>query len=164
MKRQRTRIDDPVPNGRDRSGRFVAGNAAAKGRRSKRYRVEAAFACAVTDGDLEAIAEKLVSKAKHGDAQYARLVLEYRLGKPRVMSTRASIDLGDVTSGSGCASAAAKIAEAAGDGRLSIEQAKALAEVVSVAAEMHLARDLEAQVQALQEQVDTNSWDQAWRN
>ena len=70
-------------NGRDRSGRFSAGNKLAKGnpfaKQAQQLRV--ALFRAVTKRDIKAIVAKLVEAAKAGDVVAAREVLDRTIGK-----------------------------------------------------------------------------------
>jgi len=88
-------------NGRDSSGKFSAGNQFARGqsRRKHAEKLRRAFAEAVTEDDVADIARGLVSLAKDGDTQAAKLVLERCCGKVQFVDTLASSDLEAMKSG-----------------------------------------------------------------
>jgi len=90
--------NSPSPTGdngeRDSSGRFTAGNTAAKGNPyAKRV---AAFRQALMDSvsveDIADIARALVDKAKGGDTVSARIVLDRLLGKPEALDILTRIE------------------------------------------------------------------------
>lgn len=74
--------DQTATNGRQPDGKFGPGNRAAAGRSSKAAALRKAFLDAIKVEDVAAIAAKLVSAAKGGDVQCAKLILD-RLGKPQ---------------------------------------------------------------------------------
>jgi len=72
------------PEGRDKQGRFAAGNEGGPGNPFARKvaALRKAFVNAVSEKDLADIARMLALKASHGDVAAARLVLSYVIGKP----------------------------------------------------------------------------------
>ncbi len=72
-------------NGKNNKGQFAKGNTAGSGKRSpeaKRKTEQAdIFKNAVSDDDIRAIAQILVTKAKQGDTRAAQQVLDRCLGK-----------------------------------------------------------------------------------
>lgn len=71
-------------NERDTGGRFLPGNKAAKGNPHARHvaQLRAALMRAVTPSDIQEIITSLVTAAKGGDINAARIILERTLGKP----------------------------------------------------------------------------------
>ena len=71
-------------NGRDASGRFVRGNAGGPGnphaRRTSRLR--ALLLDSVSDDDLRAVVQSLVTRAKSGDVPACRELLNRLIGRP----------------------------------------------------------------------------------
>ena len=75
----------PSPNdGRDAHGRFAAGNAGGPGNPFARRlgALRSAFLGAVSDEDMQAIAKKLVARAKKGNLAAAKILLAYVIGRP----------------------------------------------------------------------------------
>ena len=70
-------------NGRDRSGRFAAGNKHGRGNplAQQAQKLRVALLEAVTEEDIKAIIAKLVETAKGGDVVAAREVLDRVVGK-----------------------------------------------------------------------------------
>lgn len=73
---------EPSGDGRDPKGRFAAGNPGGKGNPYARQvaALRAALLGAVKPEDLAAIVTKLAARAKAGDVQAAKLLLERLLG------------------------------------------------------------------------------------
>lgn len=71
---------------RDKNGRFTAGHPGGPGRPRKDKELEAEYyrilQTAVSADDFAAIIAKLVTKAKYGDIQSAKLLIEYLVGSP----------------------------------------------------------------------------------
>jgi len=70
---------------RDKKGRFVKGNQAARGNnggRPRRAKLQDVIDEVMTDDDLKEIIRKHMDKAKAGDKDAAKLVLEHRYGRP----------------------------------------------------------------------------------
>lgn len=74
----------PDPDGRDGRGRFAAGNHCGQGNPSHRRmaRLRRGLLAAVSVEDIQAITAALLTQAKNGDTQAAKLLLEYAIGKP----------------------------------------------------------------------------------
>ncbi|MEN1705477.1 MAG: hypothetical protein AAGJ54_08205 [Planctomycetota bacterium] len=80
---------------RDQNGKFVAGNKAARGRRTPGAAARAARDALLTAADtaaIERIGRKLVEMAEAGDVQAARVVLLFVLGPPRDEELQARLD------------------------------------------------------------------------
>jgi len=75
---------EPLTNGRDRSGRFTAGNRFGRGNPHFRTiaRLRMAVARAVTADDVLRVLRALADRAVAGDIEAAKLYLERVLGKP----------------------------------------------------------------------------------
>jgi hypothetical protein len=75
---------EALDSGRDAAGRFVKGNAGGTGNPFARRvaRLRSALLDAVTEGDLQAVARRLVLQAKNGDVAAAKLLLLYTVGRP----------------------------------------------------------------------------------
>ncbi len=71
-------------NGRDKAGRFTAGNPGGPGNPyvKRTAEIRAALMQAVSDDDLRGIVRALVKKAKRGDTIAAREVFDRLIGKP----------------------------------------------------------------------------------
>ena len=71
-------------NGRDRSGRFAAGNPGGPGNPQAKHvaALRGALLRSVKAVDVEAIIAKLVEAAKTGDTVAAREILDRTIGKP----------------------------------------------------------------------------------
>ena len=69
---------------RDEKGKFVKGHPGMGGRKPKSHeeKVLEAVSRACSPADIQAIMEKLVSKAKTGNIQAAKIVLAYAIGMP----------------------------------------------------------------------------------
>ena len=65
---------------RDERGRFTEGNRAAAGRKIDRLKAE--MLAAVSEDDIRAVVEALVTKARQGDVKAADLLLTRIFGKP----------------------------------------------------------------------------------
>ena len=76
-------VETPA-TGRDAGGRFAPGNKFAAGNPFARRmaNLRSAFLEAVTVGDLQAVAWKLMDMAKGGDLAAAKLLLAYTIGQP----------------------------------------------------------------------------------
>ena len=70
--------------GKDAAGRFASGNRFGRGNPHAKAMADARAAIyeAVSEKDLAGVFKALVAKAKEGDVPAARLVVEYRAGKP----------------------------------------------------------------------------------
>ena len=70
-------------NGRDSAGRFTAGNGFGAGNPFARQsaRIRSALMLSVTDDDVTAIVRAMIDRAKSGDVNAARLVLERTIGR-----------------------------------------------------------------------------------
>jgi hypothetical protein len=77
-------MNAPSPNGRDGRGRFTNGNAGGPGNPYARRvgKLRSALLDAVDEDDIRDIAESLVARAKDGDTQAARELLNRLLGRP----------------------------------------------------------------------------------
>lgn len=76
----------PSTNGRNKNGQFAKGNCVATGRapdKTHKFKLTEAFKNSVTEADIIDIAKKLVKKAKAGDYQAAKDVLDRCLGRPK---------------------------------------------------------------------------------
>jgi len=84
-------------NGRDASGRFARGNAGGPGNPFGRLmaRLRSALCRRITEEDVEAIADKLIEKARAGDVPAARLLLSYGIGKPTEAVNPDTLDLAE---------------------------------------------------------------------
>jgi hypothetical protein len=84
-------------NGRDASGRFATGNAGGPGNPFGRLvaRLRSVFCRRITEQDIEAIADKLIEKARAGDVSAARLLLSYGIGKPTEAVNPDTLDLAE---------------------------------------------------------------------
>ena len=71
-------------NGRDKKGRFTAGNCGGPGNphSAQVSRLRSALLNAVTEDDMTAVIQALVAKAKKGDVAAARVMFDRVLGKP----------------------------------------------------------------------------------
>jgi hypothetical protein len=74
----------PLIDGRDKGGRFAAGNRGGPGHPygAKVARLRAALLDAVSEADVKAIVAELIAQAKDGDVVAARELLDRVLGKP----------------------------------------------------------------------------------
>ena len=87
---------NPQANGRNGKGQFAKGNTAGEGKKTPsaihKQRLTEVFKATVTSQDIIAIAKKLVEKAKKGDYQAAKDVLDRCLGKPKETLELGGID------------------------------------------------------------------------
>jgi hypothetical protein len=70
---------------RDKNGRFVkgkSGNPSGRPKKEREERYREILKEAVTFEDFRAIIKRMAEKAKRGDVQATRLLLEYLVGKP----------------------------------------------------------------------------------
>jgi hypothetical protein len=69
---------------RDAHGRFVAGNGGGPGNPFGRYtaQLRVALLAAITEEDMQAVAQKLIEQAKAGSLPAIKLLLQYAIGKP----------------------------------------------------------------------------------
>ena len=81
-------------DGRDDAGKFSAGNSFGRGNPVARHaqRLRQLFVQAVTEDDVTAIVQKLVTMAKDGDIQAANLLLTRALGKPSTSEVTLPLD------------------------------------------------------------------------
>ena len=81
-------------NGRDSSGRFSAGNSAARGNPHARKVAElrSALLAAVSTDDLAAVVRSLVDAAKSGDVQAAKVVFDRVLGPSVALDVMERLD------------------------------------------------------------------------
>lgn len=84
--------DQPLSSagdGRATGGRFGSGNKFGKGNPSNQraQKLRSSMLAAVTKKDMREIIKAMVKKAIKGDAQAAKLVLSYTIGKPIDIST-----------------------------------------------------------------------------
>lgn len=88
--------ENPQVNGRNTKGQFLNGNKAGEGKKtpSAKHKLKLAqsFNATVTEEDIVAIAKKLVEKAKNGDYQAAKDVLDRCLGRPKETHEVGGID------------------------------------------------------------------------
>lgn len=141
---------------RDSTGRFKPGNAAAKGRPSRRQSLEAALRATITEKDIREIVQRLVTMAlKQNSLKAAELVLNYALGKPRRMAITASsgIALGELKSIGDCATATARITTAVAAGAIALEEAQALASLVELVRVSHEGAQIETRLRELEERM-----------
>jgi hypothetical protein len=84
-----------VPNGRDTSGRFVAGNKCSTGHayHTRIHNLRRAIIAASTPKDIMEIVQKLAELAKAGDVAAAKVYLDYVVGRPPRM-IELSVDTG----------------------------------------------------------------------
>ena len=94
VKRVRLKLKHPSPNGSDTkapiagkdpaTGRFVKGWKGGPGNphASETAKLRAALLREVKEGDVQAIIRKMIAKAKQGNVEAARLVLDRLFGKP----------------------------------------------------------------------------------
>lgn len=158
-------LDDQTPvshgrsTGRDvRTGRFLPGNRAAVGNRSKfgHGRARAAIAERLTGKRLGHVVEALIRRAQRGDRDAARLLFERLDGRPRPErdDERAELDLGDLDDLEACAAAQRAITAAAGRGALTLEHAERLARLVEQTATRHFDQDLAVRLRELEAMQD----------
>ena len=97
---QATDTDPAESNGRRTDGKFGAGNSFGRGNPTARHaqRLRQLFVQAVTEDDVTAIVQKLVTMAKDGDIQAANLLLTRALGKPSTSDNSLPIDSIPITS------------------------------------------------------------------
>jgi hypothetical protein len=160
MKKQRqrrpTRQLRSNSDGRDERGRFRAGNELSRGNGGQRdrSRIRRALAAAVTDEDLSAVVRKAIAQARNGD-RHARSWLSDRLaGTPRREQLDVqAVQLGALDSLEDVRAAAARVATAAAAGTLTIEAAKLLAQQLHTLAELHIATDLAARIEDVEQRV-----------
>ena len=76
-----------APNGREPTGRFTSGNSFGKGNPHavRAQKLRSALFEAVSEEDLRAVVQALVTEAKAGNVQAAREVLDRTLGKPEAI-------------------------------------------------------------------------------
>lgn len=77
----------------DERGRFVRGNTASQGRKVDRLKAE--LLAAVSEDDIRAVVEALVTKAREGDVKAADLLLTRIFGKPHQNREPQSIEFND---------------------------------------------------------------------
>lgn len=150
---------DADPNGRDAKGRFVPGNRCGLGNPSagKMARLRAAALDAVGPEDVRALVARALEAALAGDVQAMRFLADRVLGTPRVAAQEAEplpIDLGNVESLDGCASATARILEGVATGSLSIEEGERVLGLVAghrASIEARLLDDISARLRDLEE-------------
>ncbi len=84
----------PSPNGRDGRGRFAPGNPGGPGNPAggQAERLRHALVNAVTENDMADIAASLVSRAKAGEVQAVRELLNRVLGRPTDADTLARLE------------------------------------------------------------------------
>ncbi len=91
----------PRTNGRNGKGQFANGNKAGLGKQTPsanhKQKLTEAFKATVTEADIIAIAKKMVAKAKKGDNQAAKDILDRCLGRPKETHEIGGIDGGPVT-------------------------------------------------------------------
>ena len=85
-------------NGRDARGRFAPGNAGGPGNPFARRvaQLRKVLLEAVSDADLQIVAEQLVVKAKMGDLAATKLLFQYVLGKPAATVDPDAVDVEEV--------------------------------------------------------------------
>lgn len=141
---------------RDRGGKFKPGNAAAKGRSSKRQKLEAALRDVVSAEDIAKIADQLKRQATNGGSiKAAALLLSYVIGKPKPMDRTATtgLNLGGLNSIRECAQATAKITAAAASGKVQLGEARILAELVEHTRSAHESIEIEERLALLEERL-----------
>ena len=127
MARKKSRQRKPE-TGRDRGGRFLPGNPGGPGgpRRGVRVDYRDAVNRACTPADLEEVVRALVREAMAGSEQAAAILLERVLGKPRRAEDGATLTLPPLADSDSLSKAASEVVSAAGDGRITTEQADGL--------------------------------------
>ena len=90
---------EPSTTDRDRGGRFVPGNKAAKGNPNAKLtaKLRSVILRAVTEAEMRAVTKKLVESAKGGDLAATRLLFEYTIGKPLEADLVERLDALEVT-------------------------------------------------------------------
>lgn len=147
--------DSNGASGRDGAGRFTLGNRYSVGGGNPNVRRLGALQAAVRDAvdadGLRDVLRTLHAAAVGGDVSAAALLLSRTLGKPREEPSEApGLELGDLSSAAGCASASAAIAAAAAAGTVEPDVAATLATLVGKAAELGALRDLETRIAELE--------------
>ena len=141
-------------DGRDpATGRFLPGWRGGPGNPRLRHlaSLQEAARCAITAGDLQEVLRAMRDQARKGDAAAANVLLTRVLGRAREEPPQApGIELGDLSSATGCASATAAIAAAAAAGAVEPDVAATLATLVGKAAELGALRDLETRIAELE--------------
>jgi len=94
------RLSDEKPSesgadGRDRRGRFAAGNRASKGnvlaRKAARFRSR--LFNTVSEDDFAEVVERLIREAKSGESWACKLLFSYLLGEPSALDALEQIEL-----------------------------------------------------------------------
>jgi hypothetical protein len=88
---------EPAAGGRDRRGKFIAGNHCAKGNPANRRcaMLRAALGQDLGPAEMRQLGKKLFEQALAGDTTACRLLLEYTCGKPRSCPDEDALDLSE---------------------------------------------------------------------
>lgn len=136
-----------VATGRDRKGRFAAGNSGRP--RGSRHRTTQAVE-ALLDGEAEGLTRRAIELGLQGDVTALRLCLE-RIAPPRREAT-VEVSIPEIETAADLPKAIAALLQAAGRGDLTPGEAGRLAALVGEAAKAIELHDIEARLQRLEEQ------------
>lgn len=125
---------------RDNRGRFVKGCPGGPGNPTlmRIAKLRSEIQQAVTPAEIRAVFRRLLTKAKAGDVESAKLVLNYAVGKPIAMPADADENNGiggvslDVTSSAGCADAAKAVLAALSAGKVDADSAMKVAGIIEL--------------------------------
>lgn len=134
-------------DGRDRRGRFAAGNPG----RPKGTRHRATLAAeAILDGEADALTRKAVEMALAGDAVALRLCLD-RIAPPR-KDRPVTVDLPPLAAAADMTKAMARVVDAVAAGALTPSEGQAIAALVETHRRAVETADLETRIEALEAQ------------
>ena len=140
--------DQPSNNGRQTDGTFAAGNKASKGRPEGSRNKASLMAEKLMEGDAEAVIKTVVERAKGGDIQAARLILDrivpVRKGRP------VQIQLPDMAGAGDVVNALSATLKAVSEGDLTPDEAQALAHLLEVHRRAIETTDLEDRIEKLE--------------
>ncbi|MCA8976786.1 MAG: hypothetical protein KDC98_18835 [Planctomycetes bacterium] len=106
---------------------------------------------AATPGQLTEVLEALRVRAIDGDAQAARTWLERVLGRPPEQPAEVSLELGDLSTAAGIASAMAAVAAAAAAGEVPLPAAQQVVGLLRATSDATVLADIEDRLRKIEE-------------
>ena len=152
--------DNGADNGRDPSGRFGKGNPGGPGGARKRsFVLREAAESAITPEHVAALMRKALRMGLEGNLTAMRLVLDRSCGRPADVATSAEpLDLALPPMGTAkeCSAALEQVTAALCEGRMSLDAARTLVELIAARIKGIETLEIEQRLQAIERSLDAD--------